>query len=81
MKSDATKVAMSNALKGLLKKKKLSKITINDIASECNISRMTFYYHGRWKKRQVARLSKTVRIAAGSRDLKICWKNFKAIRC
>ena len=26
-------------------KKKLSKITINDIASECNISRMTFYYH------------------------------------
>ena len=45
MKSDATKVAMSNALKGLLKKKKLSKITINDIASECNISRMTFYYH------------------------------------
>ena len=45
MKSDATKVAMSNALKGLLKKKKLSKITINDIASACNISRMTFYYH------------------------------------
>ena len=45
MKSDATKVAMSNALKDLLKKKKLSKITINDIASACNISRMTFYYH------------------------------------
>ena len=45
MKSDATKVAMSNALKDLLKKKKLSKITINDIAFECNISRMTFYYH------------------------------------
>lgn len=45
MKSDATKVAMSNALKEQLKKKKLSKITINDIASACNISRMTFYYH------------------------------------
>ena len=36
---------MSNALKEQLKKKKLSKITINDIASACNISRMTFYYH------------------------------------
>ena len=45
MKSDATKVAMSNALKEQLKKKKLSKIAINDIASACNISRMTFYYH------------------------------------
>ena len=45
MKGDATKVAMSNALKEQLKKKKLSKITINDIASACNISRMTFYYH------------------------------------
>lgn len=45
MKSDATKVAMSNALKEQIKKKKLSKITINDIASACNISRMTFYYH------------------------------------
>ena len=45
MKSDATKVAMSNALKEQLKKKELSKITINDIASACNISRMTFYYH------------------------------------
>ena len=45
MKSDAKKVAMSNALKEQLKKKKLSKITINDIASACNISRMTFYYH------------------------------------
>ena len=45
MKSDATKVAMSNALKEQLKKKKLSKIKINDIASACNISRMTFYYH------------------------------------
>lgn len=45
MKSDATKVAMSNAMKEQLKKKKLSKITINDIASACNISRMTFYYH------------------------------------
>ena len=39
MKSDATKVAMSNALKGLLKKKKLSKITINDIAGRSGRSR------------------------------------------
>ena len=45
MKSDATKVAMSNALKEQLKKKILSKITINDIAAACTISRMTFYYH------------------------------------
>ena len=45
MKSDATKQALSNALKQLLQKKQITKITINDIAEACGISRMTFYYH------------------------------------
>lgn len=29
----------------LLLKKPLNKITINDIAEDCGINRMTFYYH------------------------------------
>ena len=45
MKSDATKQALSNALKELLQKKQITKITINDITEACGISRMTFYYH------------------------------------
>ena len=40
-----TKLKMSNALKKLLKKKNITKITVNDIAKECNINRNTFYYH------------------------------------
>ena len=36
---------MKAALKKLIKKKPLAKITISDIAGECGISRMTFYYH------------------------------------
>jgi probable dihydroxyacetone kinase regulator len=40
-----TKNAMKAALKKIIKKKPLSKITISDIAEECGISRMTFYYH------------------------------------
>ena len=45
MKNDTTKQALANALKQLLQKKQITKITINDIAEACWISRMTFYYH------------------------------------
>lgn len=42
-----TEEAIANALKTLLAKRPLNKITISDIASECGINRMTFYYHFR----------------------------------
>ena len=45
MKNDTTKQALANALKQLLQKKQITKITINDIAEACGISRMSFYYH------------------------------------
>ena len=40
-----TKRALEESLKHLLLKKPLNKITINDIAEDCGINRMTFYYH------------------------------------
>ena len=40
-----TKRALEASLKNLLLQKPLNKITINDIAEDCGISRMTFYYH------------------------------------
>ena len=43
--SDITKRALEASLKELLLQKPLDKITINDIAENCGISRMTFYYH------------------------------------
>ena len=43
--SQTTKRALEASLKALLLKKPLNKITINDIAEDCGISRMTFYYH------------------------------------
>ncbi len=43
--STNTKNAMKASLKKLIQKKPLSKITISDITSDCDISRMTFYYH------------------------------------
>ena len=43
--SDITKRALEASLKKLLLQKPLDKITINDIAEDCGISRMTFYYH------------------------------------
>lgn len=43
--SQTTKRAIEASLKKLLLQKPLDKITINDIASDCGISRMTFYYH------------------------------------
>lgn len=43
--SQTTKRALAASLKNLLLQKPLNKITINDIAEDCGISRMTFYYH------------------------------------
>lgn len=43
--SQITKRALEASLKNLLLKKPLNKITINDIAEDCGINRMTFYYH------------------------------------
>jgi len=40
-----TKRALEASLKKLLLQKPLNKITINDIAEDCGISRMAFYYH------------------------------------
>lgn len=45
--SQTTKRALEASLKNLLLQKPLEKITINDIAEDCGISRMTFYYHFR----------------------------------
>ena len=43
--SQITKRALEQSLKNLLLEKPLDKITINDIAEDCGINRMTFYYH------------------------------------
>lgn len=43
--SQTTKRALEASLKHLLLQKPLDKITISDIAEDCGISRMTFYYH------------------------------------
>ena len=43
--SEITKRALEDSLKRLLLKKPVNKITINDIADDCHISRSTFYYH------------------------------------
>lgn len=43
--SEVTKRALEASLKHLLLQKPLTKITISDIAEDCGINRMTFYYH------------------------------------
>ena len=43
--SNTTKQALSAALKRMMLKKPLDKITIRDITDDCGISRMAFYYH------------------------------------
>ena len=43
--SQLTKRALEQSLKNLLLKKPLTKITVGDIAEDCGINRMTFYYH------------------------------------
>ena len=45
--NDLTRNAIADALKRLLAQKPLSRVTVMDIAAECGISRMTFYYHFR----------------------------------
>lgn len=40
-----TKKALSNELKELSKKRKISKISISELVESCGISRQTFYYH------------------------------------
>ena len=76
MKSYATKQALANALKQLLQKKQITKITINDITETCGISRMTFYYHfkdiydlavGPCRKRFMQPLPTIVPMRTGSR--------------
>lgn len=43
--SQITKRALEASLKNMLLKKPFNKITISDIAEDCGINRMTFYYH------------------------------------
>lgn len=43
--SNITKRALEASLKHLLLQKPLNKITVGDIANDCGINRMTFYYH------------------------------------
>ncbi len=43
--TNATKTALGESLKKLVLTKRLEKITINDLTSDCGISRMAFYYH------------------------------------
>lgn len=43
--SNTTKLALEASLKKLLMHKKIDHITINDLTTDCGISRMAFYYH------------------------------------
>ena len=43
--SQTTKKALAASLKKLLKKSTLDKITVNDIAEDCDVNGQTFYYH------------------------------------
>lgn len=43
--NNITKNALEESLKKFLLQKPLDKITINDLAADCGISRMAFYYH------------------------------------
>ena len=40
-----TKRVLAKALKSLLEKKPITKISISEITDSCGVSRMTFYYH------------------------------------
>ncbi len=40
-----TKILMAESLKKLIQDRPFSKITVQDIVTECNINRNTFYYH------------------------------------
>ena len=43
--ANTTKLALEASLKKLMQHKKIDKITINDLTTDCGISRMSFYYH------------------------------------
>lgn len=43
--SQTTKRALSASLQKMLRQRPLNKITVTDIAEDCSVSRMTFYYH------------------------------------
>ena len=45
MTSQLTKRALEESFKRQLSTKPFAKITVADIAQDCGISRMTFYYH------------------------------------
>lgn len=45
--SNMTKQALEASLKRMLLQKPLNKITIGDLAEDCGVNRMTFYYHFR----------------------------------
>lgn len=45
--SQTTKQALADSLKKLLREKPLDKITVTDIAEDCQVNRQTFYYHFR----------------------------------
>lgn len=40
-----TKHSLAEALKNIMRTKKLSKITVSELITACNINRKTFYYH------------------------------------
>ena len=40
-----TKRTLATSLRGLMKKKPLSKITVSEIIADCGVNRKTFYYH------------------------------------
>ena len=40
-----TKTMLANSLKKHMEKKPLSKITVSEIITDCNVNRKTFYYH------------------------------------
>ena len=59
--TEVTKRLMADALKQLMTKKPLNKITIREITEDCGVNRQTFYYHFediydlmRWMFRQEA---------------------------
>ena len=45
--SDTMKGRMAKALKSIMAKKPLDKVTIRELADECGVNRQTFYYHFR----------------------------------
>lgn len=43
--SDTTKIALADALKGMMAKSPFQKISVVDICNKCGINRKSFYYH------------------------------------